>query len=195
MSQTAQLPAETTVSSLGVTHVMQSQPSNGVSCLQWVSGWLPSRDCSTFQWGHFPVPREFLGGPDFAKSPPVACSKHARSGWDQVSVLASPHGWWPLAGNNPQPPWHDEVERCRPRGWTEIRLHQRRVWRRRPGYHPSSARWSSCLSSRCVGLFFHLGWYQPTPWRSLYQSGHVRRCWHLEIVHHHVFSIHQHVDL
>ena len=34
-----------------------------------------------------PVPRELLAGPDVAKSPPVACSKHARSGWDQVSMF------------------------------------------------------------------------------------------------------------
>ena len=34
MSQTVQLPAATTVSSLCVTHVMQSQPGNGVSCFQ-----------------------------------------------------------------------------------------------------------------------------------------------------------------
>ena len=34
MSQTVQLPAATTVSSLCVTHVMQSQPGCGVSCLQ-----------------------------------------------------------------------------------------------------------------------------------------------------------------
>ena len=34
MSQTDQLPAATTVSSLCVTHVMQSQPGNGVSCFQ-----------------------------------------------------------------------------------------------------------------------------------------------------------------
>ena len=78
MSQTVQLPATTTVSSLCVTHVMQSQPRNGVSCFQWVSGWPPSQDCSPLQWGHFPVPREFLVGPDVAKLPPVACSKHDR---------------------------------------------------------------------------------------------------------------------
>ena len=34
MSQTVQLPATTTVSILCVTHVMQAQPGNGVSCFQ-----------------------------------------------------------------------------------------------------------------------------------------------------------------
>jgi len=46
MSQTVQLPAATTVSSVCVTHVMQSKPGNDVSCFQWISGWLPSQDCS-----------------------------------------------------------------------------------------------------------------------------------------------------
>ena len=48
MSQSVQLLAATTVSSLCVTHVMQSQPGNGVSCFQWVSGWLPFQDCSIY---------------------------------------------------------------------------------------------------------------------------------------------------
>ena len=34
MSQSVQLPAATTDSNLCVTHVMQSQPGNGVSCFQ-----------------------------------------------------------------------------------------------------------------------------------------------------------------
>ena len=34
LSQTVQLPAATTVSSLRVTHVMQPQPGNGVLCFQ-----------------------------------------------------------------------------------------------------------------------------------------------------------------
>ena len=42
MSQTVQLPAATTVSSLYATHVMQSQSDNDVSCFHWVSGWLRS---------------------------------------------------------------------------------------------------------------------------------------------------------
>ena len=46
MSQSVQLPAATTVSSLCVTHIMQSQPGNSVSCFQWVSGWLPFPDSS-----------------------------------------------------------------------------------------------------------------------------------------------------
>ena len=118
MSKTVQIPETTTVSRLCGTHVMQSQPGNGVSCFQSVSGWLPSPDCSTLQLGHFQVPRESLDELDVAKSPPVAFSKHARSGWDQMRMLASPYGRWSTAGINPQPPWHDEVEHCRPWGWT-----------------------------------------------------------------------------
>ena len=118
MSKTVQIPGITTVSSLCVTHVMQSQPSNGVSCFQSVSGWLSSQECSTLQLGLFQVPRESLVGLDVAKSPPVAFSKHVRSSGDRVSMLASTHGRWSPAGGTPQPPWHDEVKRCRPQGWT-----------------------------------------------------------------------------
>ena len=77
MSKTVLIPEATTFSSLCVTHVMQSQPDNGVSCFQSVSGWLPSQDCSTVQLGHFQVIRESLVGMDVAKS--VAFFKHARS--------------------------------------------------------------------------------------------------------------------
>ena len=114
MSKTVQIPEATTFSSLCVTHVMQSQPGNGVSCFQSVSGWLPSQDWSTVQLGHFQVIRESLVGLDVVKSPPVAFFKHARSDLDHVSMLANPNGRWPPAGGTPQPPWHDEVERCRP---------------------------------------------------------------------------------
>ena len=79
MSKTVIIPEATTFSSLCVTHVMQSQPGNGVSCFQPVSGWLPSQDCSTVQLGHFQGIRESLVGLDVAKSPPVAFFKHARS--------------------------------------------------------------------------------------------------------------------
>ena len=79
MSKTVLIPEATTFSSLCVTHVMQSQPGNSVSCFQSVSGWLPSQDCSTVQLGHFQVIRESLVGLDVAKSPPVAFFKHARS--------------------------------------------------------------------------------------------------------------------
>ena len=79
MSKTVKIPEATTFSSLWVTHVMQSQPGNRVSCFQSVSGWLPSQDCSTVQLGYFQVIRESLVGLDVAKSPPVAFFKHARS--------------------------------------------------------------------------------------------------------------------
>ena len=70
MSKTVQVPEATTFSSFCVTHVMQSQPGNGVSCFQY--GWLPSQDCSPVQFGHFKVIRESMVGLDVAKSPPVA---------------------------------------------------------------------------------------------------------------------------
>ena len=75
-----------------------------------------------------------------------------------------------------------------------FRLHQHTIWRRRPGYHPCSVNRSSCPLSRCVGLFFHVCWYQPKPWWSLLHSGHVQTYWHLEIPPH-VFSTLEHVDL
>ena len=104
---------------LSVARVWTSwQPGNSVSCFQLVSGWLPSQDGSNLLWGHIPVPRESFVGLDVAKSPPVAWSKHARSDWDQVSMLASPYGWWSPAGGIPEPPRHDEVEPCRPWRWT-----------------------------------------------------------------------------
>ena len=55
-----------------------------------------------------------------------------------------------------------------------VRLYQHTVWRICPGSHPCSVHRSSCLSSWCAGLFFHLWWYQPTPLWSLPHSGHVR---------------------
>ena len=90
MFKTLQIPETTAVSSSCVTFVMQSLSGNGVSWFQWISGWLPSQYCPRLQLGHFQVPRESLFGLDIPKSPPVACSKHARSGWDQVRMLASP---------------------------------------------------------------------------------------------------------
>ena len=68
-----------------------------------------------------------------------------------------------------------------------VQLHQSTVCRRRPGYHPCRINRSSFPLSRCVGLLFHLCWYQPKLWWSILHSGHVQTYWHLEIAPH-VFS-------
>ena len=75
-----------------------------------------------------------------------------------------------------------------------FRSHQRKVWRRRPACHPCNINRSSYPLSRCVGLFFHLCWYQPKPWWSLLHSGHVQTYWHLEIAPH-VLSTLEYVDM
>ena len=158
MSKTVKIPEATTFSSLCVTHVMQLQPGNGVSCFQsslWMAaisrlfhcsirlfssytrvvGWTGRRKittCSIFQTCSIG-----LRSCEYARQ----CKRTMASCWRYSSTTLAQ---WGRALSSIRMDW--------------VRLHQHTVWRRLPGYHPCSINRSSCPLSRCVGLFVHLCW-------------------------------------